>query len=65
MSTAVKGMEHEKARSVGFQRLFQYISGENKAGIPGDMPTLTQSLFFYCRSMSLDDIVQLNGLVIL
>nr|XP_022301186.1 heme-binding protein 2-like isoform X1 [Crassostrea virginica] len=31
VSTAVKGMEHEKARSVGFQRLFQYISGENKA----------------------------------
>lgn len=31
VSTSVQGMDHEKARSEGFQKLFKYITGNNKA----------------------------------
>lgn len=37
VSTAVQSMEHEKARSAGFQRLFQYITGENKSEMKVEM----------------------------
>ncbi|XP_062585676.1 heme-binding protein 2-like isoform X1 [Saccostrea cucullata] len=37
VSTTVQGMNHEEARSVGFQRLFQYITGNNKSEMKIDM----------------------------
>ena len=33
VSTTVKEMEHEKARSAGFRKLFKYITGENEKGM--------------------------------
>ena len=43
-STNVSSISLEEAESVGFNRLFNYISGENEAGTPIDMtaPVLTE-----------------------
>ena len=38
-STVVEGTQLNVAENVGFQRLFDYISGENELGIPIDMTT--------------------------
>ncbi|KAK3103183.1 hypothetical protein FSP39_017085 [Pinctada imbricata] len=39
VSTKVVGMLHEKARSTGFRRLFNYIQGTNEKGMKIDMTT--------------------------
>lgn len=37
VSTTIEGMSHEDARSVGFQRLFKYITGNNENNQKVDM----------------------------
>ncbi|OWF45244.1 Heme-binding protein 2 [Mizuhopecten yessoensis] len=37
VSTSIQGMEHDKAQKEGFQRLFKYITGNNKPGTKVDM----------------------------
>lgn len=47
VSIAVQSMEYEKVRSVGFQRLFQYIIGENKLGMFYGKCLLLCNFFFF------------------